>query len=63
MTIEELHPAVFSEVKELFRLRNIYAHELATSEPVKSRKIQNCIGAIAIFVGTVEEFLNYKQGA
>ena len=63
LTIEEVSPAIFKNVKEIFRLRNIYAHELATSEPLKPKRIEECIGAIALFVITVEEYLNYKERA
>lgn len=60
LTIEKLHPGAFGEFEELFRLRNIYAHELATSEPVKPRKIERCISAAAIFISATNDFLEKK---
>jgi hypothetical protein len=61
LTMEEVHPGVFAEVQELFRLRNIYAHELATSEPVKPRHIEKCISAMALFVTSADEYLKKKR--
>jgi hypothetical protein len=56
LTIIDLSPTVLADVEELFRLRNIYAHELATSEPVKPRKIEACIGAAAMFYTTANDY-------
>ncbi len=42
-----------SGIKELFRLRHIFCHELAPKEPVSSKKIETYIGdAACLFIAT-----------
>ena len=46
-----------ANVQELFRLRHIYAHELAPRERVSSRKITNCISSGAAFLVATQQYL------
>jgi hypothetical protein len=54
----EVFPEFFSEIEELFRLRHVYAHELAPRQRVSPRQIERCIGAGALFVTKTEEYLS-----
>jgi hypothetical protein len=49
-----------SGLQELFRLRHIFAHELALREKVNAKIIQKCVSGGASFVIALEEYVNYK---
>jgi hypothetical protein len=53
-----LNDKAMSGLQELFRLRHIFAHELALREKVSARRIQNCVSGGASFVITLEEYIN-----
>jgi hypothetical protein len=53
----EVFPDFFSKVEELFNLRHVYAHELAPSQKVSAKKIEDAIGAGAMLVTQVEELI------
>jgi hypothetical protein len=55
-----LNDKAISGLQELFRLRHIFAHELALRENVSARRIQNCVSGGASFVITLEEYINHQ---
>lgn len=54
----EVFPKFFSEIPELFRLRHVYAHELATRQRVSPRHIESCIGKGAMLVIHTEDYVS-----
>ena len=52
--VGQLWPKMIGEVDALFKLRHVYAHELATRESVPAGKIEHYISSSASFVFTVE---------
>jgi hypothetical protein len=55
---EKVFPKFFSGIEELFRLRHVYAHELAPRQRVSPARIDRCIGAGAMFVTLTEEYVS-----
>jgi hypothetical protein len=55
---KELFPETVGELEELFRLRHLFCHELATKAKVPVRKIESGIGAAAGFVIHTEEIIS-----
>lgn len=56
----QVFPEMIGGVEDFFRLRHLYAHELATKEPVSVRKIESCMSSMAIFIVHTEELTNQQ---
>jgi hypothetical protein len=52
--------AEFGDLEELFRLRHVFAHEIAPKEKVKPNIIQDCIGAAAAFSISFDTLIQTK---
>ena len=59
-TVEEVFPDFIGKVGQLFRLRHIYAHELASKEKISVRKIEKYTGSTAIFIFETEELVTQR---
>ena len=57
-SIGEVFPEEIGMLENLFQLRHLYAHELATKEKVPVRKIEKLVGAAAIFVTLTDEIIS-----
>lgn len=55
--IGDLFPDELAQVERLFKLRHMYAHELATKEHISVRSLENLISAAATFVSLTEDFV------
>lgn len=55
--IGEVFPDQLARVEKLFKLRHMYAHELATKEKVPLREIENLVSAAAFFVLCTEDIV------
>lgn len=60
LPIGQLLPNLVAHVEQLFKLRHLYAHELATRERVPVRRIEQYIGSTAMFVWHTEELATQK---
>jgi hypothetical protein len=54
-TVGEIFPKEIGMVDRLFKLRHLYAHELATRERVPVRQIDSLVGSAAMFVWYTEQ--------
>ena len=54
----KISPKCVMYLDSLFKLRHVFAHELATKFPVRARSIELAIGHSAVFMGTVENAIN-----
>ncbi len=57
-SMEKSAPGIFEEVKEAFRLRHIYCHEIAIKEKLGLRKIHGLRISVFFFVYIAELFIN-----
>ncbi|WP_267102809.1 hypothetical protein [Xanthomonas sacchari] len=54
-TVGEVFPKEIGMVERLFKLRHLYAHELATKEKVPVREMDKLVGSAAMFVWYTEK--------
>ena len=57
-TLFDIFPSFITDVEEFYRLRHIYAHELAIREKVKVKTIENSMGMTGLFVIETESLIN-----
>ena len=57
-TIGEVYPDEMKLLENLFQLRHLYAHELATKERFPLRKIESLVGSAAMFVMLSDAIIN-----
>lgn len=55
--VGEVFPQELAHLERLFKLRHMYAHELATKERVPVREMEKLVGAAAMFVTLTDEFI------
>ncbi|WP_123770660.1 hypothetical protein [Vulcaniibacterium tengchongense] len=55
--VGEVFPHLLAQVETLFKLRHMYAHELATKERVPLRALEDLISSAAVLVRCTEEFV------
>lgn len=53
--VGEVFPKEIGMVEQLFKLRHLYAHELATKEKVPVKEIESLVGSAAMFVWYTEK--------
>lgn len=58
----QVFPDAIGNVEQLFQLRHIYAHELATKERVPIRKLENYISSAAGLIIQTEEYITNVVG-
>ena len=58
--IGEVFPKAISGLDRLFKLRHLYAHELATKERVPAQEIEALIGSAAMFVHLTERIVSER---
>lgn len=55
---KNLAPHIYREVKEMFRLRHIFAHELAITEKLRVKSLRMMLGAATTFVWETENLMD-----
>ena len=58
--VSKVFPDIIYRPQQLFELRHLYCHELATKEKVKVDDIEHCISTTAAFVFFIEEIIKEK---
>ncbi|HVG33150.1 MAG TPA: hypothetical protein VM911_08720 [Pyrinomonadaceae bacterium] len=56
-SLDRLKVSAYGDIKEIFRLRHIFCHELAITERIKIRSLESALGGVALFTYATEAMM------